>query len=372
MDSLCVLEWPMFNTVRLHKEICDFYAFVRPRDFENNLRHDLVTRVSHFLSRNYHSCEVRYFGSFAAGLYLPNADMDLVVLSDSFVRYHEPGLPVQGGQLKKFLFKFARALETARVARRGSTLAIWKAKVPIVKYVDDLTGLRVDISFENDTGPTANKTYQTWKASFPAMPVIVTLVKQFLMMRGSNEVHTGGLGGFSVTCLVVSLLQHMPQLQSGNMDPMQNLGEILMNFFDFYGNKFDSLTIGIQLDPPMLFPKVSIRVIRLHPALAVSIIMCVDFTQHLETRVTYNPKKAWSLSIIDPNRPNNDISSGSSNVLKIFESFSEAYNVLQRRMSDVAHGRAEHSSLLAPLYEGNYTLFESQRAHLASLHPSAP
>ena len=130
------------------------------------------------------------------------------------------------------------------------------AKVPLVKFVDRTTAIKVDVSFENDTGVIANDTFALWKKQFPAMPLLVTIIKQFLMMRGMNEVQHGGLGGFSVTCLVTSLLQNMPRVQSGELIPEQNLGEILIEFLDFYGNQLDTTRTGITMDPPGYFDKV--------------------------------------------------------------------------------------------------------------------
>lgn len=238
--------------IRLHKEIADFYHYVKPQTYEQEIRMRLVGRVKDFLGRCYANAEVGFFGSFAAGLYLPNADMDLVVLSRNYKNGGYPEL----GQSKKHLYKFAKDLTNCMIARPGSTVVIAGAKVPLVKYIDSKTGLKVDISFENETGLEANMTYKKWKEQYPAMPIIVTMIKQFLMMRGLHEVFTGGLGGFGVTCMVVSLFQHMPQIQSRNMDPMQNLGEVLMSFLDFYGNKLNTTTTGIRMSPPGYFPKV--------------------------------------------------------------------------------------------------------------------
>lgn len=247
--------------VRLHMDILDFYEYVKPREFEHHMRQSILVRVQRFLDSEsiYHSlrAEVRPFGSYAAGIYLPTADMDLVVLSE---RYLQSG-PRMVCQSNKAMREFARRIShpSWRIVKPGSIVPILHAKVPIVKYVDAQTGVRVDISFENKTGIVANKTYDAWKIQYPAMPIIVTLLKQFLAMRGQNEVFNGGLGGMSVTCMVVSLLQHMPQVQSGNMDPMQNLGEIFMTFLDFYGNKFNLINTGIQLDPPAYFKKVRMQ-----------------------------------------------------------------------------------------------------------------
>jgi len=162
-----------------------------------------------------------------------------------------------------FFNKIRNFLQQSNLAVYGSIDVISKAKVPLVKYVDRLTGLKVDISFENNTGLIANKTFQEWKAQYPAMPMIVTIIKHLLAMRGLNEPVNGGIGGFSVICLVVSLLQHMPQVQSKSMLPEHHLGEVLMEFFNLYGNEFNTVTTGIQLKPPGYFSKVRLPTPRL-------------------------------------------------------------------------------------------------------------
>lgn len=237
---------------RLHQEICDFYDFVKPREYEDIIRNELLQRLRHTIRSKYSNCDLQCFGSFAAGLYLPNADMDLVVISQSFMNSGRK----QTCQTKTAMRGFADFLCHELVPERGSVEMIFGAKVPLIKFVDRITGLKVDLSFENDTGIIANGTFARWKAQFPAMPVIVTLVKQFLMMRGLNEVVNGGLGGFSVTCLVTSLLQNMPEVQCGALVPEEHLGFILMEFFNLYGKEFNTSTTGIQLSPPGYFDKV--------------------------------------------------------------------------------------------------------------------
>jgi non-canonical poly(A) RNA polymerase PAPD5/7 len=237
---------------RLHKEIMDFYHFVKPRDFEQFIRTKLIEELRSKVRQSFaKDADIHAFGSFPAGLYLPTSDMDIVCVSDRFMR---GGNPVYG---KKDLFKFDHFLKNRNLSLNGDSEIVRSAKVPLVKYVDRITGLKIDISFENDTGLIANRTFQEWKAMFPAMPILVTLIKHFLAMRGLNEPVNGGIGGFSVTCLVVSLLQNMPQVQSGSMIPEHHLGEILMEFFDLYGNQFNTETTAIQLNPPGYVPKVS-------------------------------------------------------------------------------------------------------------------
>ena len=250
----CRADYSMTESVGfwLHKEIRDFYDFVKPHEFERIMREDLISRISRTLAKAHPSGQLHSFGSFAAGIHLPTADMDLVWVSDSYLKSGYPSFGLSLNWMKKT----RTLLEREGIALPGAEV-IWGAKVPIVKLIDRLSNIRVDISFENMTGVTANDTFQAWKSQFPAMPIIVTLIKQFLLMRGLNEVFMGGLGGFSVTCLVTSLLQNLPVVQSGKLPPELDLGEILLDFFDLYGNKFNFTTTAISMDPPGYFLKVT-------------------------------------------------------------------------------------------------------------------
>ncbi|KAE9377003.1 hypothetical protein N431DRAFT_401649 [Stipitochalara longipes BDJ] len=320
----------------LHKEIMDFYHFVKPRSFEQFIRTQLVeqlrSNVKQFFDRE---ADIRTFGSFPAGLYLPTSDMDLVCVSDTYMK---------GGNMifgkGKNLYKFDAFLKHGNLSMPGKTEIIPRAKVPLVKYVDRVTGLKIDVSFENDTGLIANRTFQEWKATFPAMPILVTLIKHLLAMRGLNEPVNGGIGGFSVTCLVVSLLQNMPQVQSGSMIPEHHLGEILMEFLDLYGNQFNFATTAIQLNPP-------------------------GYISKGDANIPYKNK----LAIIDPNRASNDIAGGSSNTDTILKCFSKSYDALQKRMGELQYSaNRRKQSILGCIIGGNYTSFKLQREHLAHVH----
>ncbi|KAL3424418.1 poly(A) RNA polymerase cid14 [Phlyctema vagabunda] len=326
--------------VWLHKEIMDFYHHVKPREFEQAIRTKVVDDLRAKVREEFYGAEIQCFGSFMAGLYLPTADMDLVCLSRSFLQGRH-------GQLadRSALYKFKAFLDRSNLVMPGSVELIPKAKVPLVKYVDRVTGLKIDISFENDTGVIANKTFQDWKTEFPSMPILVTVIKHFLAMRGLNEPVNGGIGGFSVTCLVVSLLQHMPQVQSRNMIPEHHLGEVLMEFFDLYGNLFNYQTTAIQMNPPALIRRES------------------------NTGAIYRNTNQVKFSIIDPNRSSNDIAGGSSNAAVIIKEFSKAFQLLQARMGHLQNAKdRKHESILGCLLAGDYTTFDLQREHLAHIH----
>jgi non-canonical poly(A) RNA polymerase PAPD5/7 len=233
-------------------EVLEFYNFVKPKDFEDAMRNDLISRTERSITNSIlqsHGAVVRPFGSFAAGLYLPNGDMDLVLHGQQFQRTNRPEMC----QRKNQLFQFYHALMRTNLCLRDSATLIANARVPIIKWIDDLTGLHVDLSFDNASGTNVVGMYHDWNQKYPTLPILASIIKQFLMMRSLNDVAIGGLGGYSVICLVVSFLQHTPP------EKHHDYGELLLNFLDFYGNKFDISTYYISLDPPGYFPKVCLQ-----------------------------------------------------------------------------------------------------------------
>ncbi|WKT47178.1 Polymerase, nucleotidyl transferase domain [Fusarium oxysporum f. sp. vasinfectum] len=326
---------------RLHKEIIDFYEYVRPRDFEQRIRDNLVENLRKAMrrdGRNFASASVHPFGSFMSGLYLPTADMDLVVCSASFMR----GGPPTYLSAKSWLYKFQKFLTSQHVADQHSIEVIAHARVPLVKYVDKQTGLKVDVSFENLGGVNAVDTFLEWKAQYPAMPILVTVIKHFLLMRGLNEPVNGGIGGFTVICLVVSMLQLMPQVQSRNLIPEHHLGEMLLEFFHLYGREFRHDTNAISLTRP------------------------IGYIRKSEVRsLTY--KNYDRLSIIDPNNSGNDISGGSSNTVAILDRFKGAFHLLRDRMDEIARD-PNQGNILEVILRGDYSSFRMQRDFLRHVH----
>ncbi|KAL1881470.1 hypothetical protein VTK73DRAFT_3532 [Phialemonium thermophilum] len=325
--------------VWLHKEVVDLYEHLRPRDYEDHMRNQLVQELKALCRATYKDAEVYPFGSFPSGLYLPTGDMDLVFCSDSYMR---------GGRAKyttkSTLFKFRNFLQNKQLPYLNEVEVIIHAKVPLVKYVDKRTALKVDISFENLTGVKAINTFMAWKEQYPAMPVLATVIKHFLAMRGLNEPVNGGIGGFSITCLIVSMLQMLPAVQSRNMDPSHHLGDLLLEFFDLYGNRFNWKDVAISVNPPKYIPKNEVR--------------------------TFAYKNQDRLSIIDPNNPENDIAGGSANTPTIMACFAEAHKLLTKRMQELAalsDSEKRNASILEVVFAGNYSTFRTQRTHLYKL-----
>ncbi|RMZ72371.1 hypothetical protein GMOD_00010234 [Pyrenophora seminiperda CCB06] len=342
----------------LHNEILDFYDFVAPKAFEHDQRNRLVERINAALGPHrfaYDNGRVLCFGSYPAGLYLPTADMDLVYVSDKHYNGGAPVVDMSDKRLGKgILHKAAKKLKDTGIPQ-GYAQVI-NAKVPIIKFQDKLTKLQVDISFENLSGVQAQATFAEWKRDYPDMVYLVALMKQFLAMRGLNEVHTGGIGGYTIICLIVHYLQLTPK--------PENLGECLLGFLACYGSQFDLSKYRIQMHPPALVEKAS------HYRRSQYWDLCSPLlANNLQTAygIDGRQEKYDGLSIQDPNRPDNNISGGSHKAQVVFDAFREASETLRDRIQASRSGQNIGPSLLGCILGGNYEAYAKQRNHLKSL-----
>ena len=326
----------------LDYEVLQFYDFVRPLDFEESVRKNVIERIQTAVSLStqplVNRAQIKCFGSFAADVYLPTADMDLVAVSAQYLTHGKKSIGMTNTQIRNF----GGHLIAAGVTLKKDASFVLHAKVPIVKFTERVTGLKVDVSFENDSGLKANVTFQRWKQEYPAMPVLVIVIKQLLAMRGHNEVHSGGLGGFSIICLVVYFLSQIAGPSSVDMNGEPRYGVLLMNFLQYFGDKFNVEKTGLAMDPPHSFDK------SLYPG---------RFAQR-NTRLT----------IIDPNRPENDISGGTANINLILNCFDDARAKLLGRFERVEAGDDVDGSILECVLGGNYSSFTDQRNRLYELH----
>ena len=222
--------------------VYNVFRFVSPTPDSHRTRLAVLDRFKAAVTAVWPGCRVDTFGSFATGLYLPTSDLDLVI----FGRW--PTVPFQS--LKNILLP---------LAAHNSIEIIDSAVVPIVRYDDSVTGVKVDISFNNVSGTQSAEVIKAFKLQFPELAPLISVLKQFLVERDLATVYTGedtilhavviclltasgGLSSYSLTLMVVSFLQLHARPATAN------LGVLLLEFLELYGRNFnyDSLTISVR------------------------------------------------------------------------------------------------------------------------------
>ncbi|KAJ3311738.1 hypothetical protein HDU93_005094, partial [Gonapodya sp. JEL0774] len=222
-------------TKMLNQEIADYIDYILPTPSERRLRLIAVRRCRDLVRSIWPDADLAVFGSFETGIYLPSSDLDLVAVSPSLI-------------IPQCLRQFAEKLQISGIGK--GIEKIENARVPIVKYKDSLTGIPVDVSFNQLSGITTARIVKSFvndPKSGPAVKPLVLLVKQFLQQRGLNEVYSGGLGSYAVTVLVVGFLRMHPYVRSGAIKPEENLGVLLLDFLELLGRSVDYDQVAIMV-----------------------------------------------------------------------------------------------------------------------------
>ncbi|KAK9454045.1 hypothetical protein V1511DRAFT_461037 [Dipodascopsis uninucleata] len=301
----------------LTQEIRDFVSYMSPSEEDVTSRAETVTRINKVVRSLWPDASVCVFGSYATNLYLPDADIDLAILS-----------PDRSHATRQSLYQLANALKQARVPSEIQVIA--KARVPIIKFTDKISGYQVDVSFEQSGGVVAASTIAGWVDTTPGLRELVFIVKAFLARRGLNSVPNGGLGGFAVICLVLSFLQLHPLLSSEVITASDNLGVLLIQFFELYGKNFNYDSVAIDVGASSYHPKAVL----------------------LSTIGNSAAPSTYSLVVRDPNDPDNNISRGTYNLKNIRRAFAGAFDILTTQcyeMDAISRRRWRNNSLLSSI-----------------------
>ncbi|XP_055911950.1 non-canonical poly(A) RNA polymerase protein Trf4-1-like [Eupeodes corollae] len=280
------------GVIGLHEEIEQFYHYVLPTPAEHAIRNEVVLRIEAVVHTIWPAAVVEIFGSFRTGLFLPTSDIDLVVL----------------GMWEKLPL---RTLETELIARGiaepSSVRVLDKASVPIIKLTDRESQVKVDISFNMQSGVQSAELIKEYKQQFPLLAKLVLVLKQFLLQRDLNEVFTGGISSYSLILMCISFLQlHPRQIHSETA----NLGVLLLEFFELYGRKFNYMKIGISIkNGGRYIPKEDLQ------------------------REMVDGHRPSLLCIEDPLTAGNDIGRSSYGALQVKQAFEYAYLMLSQAVS---------------------------------------
>ncbi|XP_053449120.1 terminal nucleotidyltransferase 4A isoform X1 [Nycticebus coucang] len=288
----------------LHEEIIDFYNFMSPCPEEAAMRREVVKRIETVVKDLWPAAEVQIFGSFSTGLYLPTSDIDLVV----FGKWDRPPLQL-----------LEQALRKHNVAEPCSIKVLDKATVPIIKLTDQETEVKVDISFNMETGVRAAEFIKNYMKKYSLLPYLILVLKQFLLQRDLNEVFTGGISSYSLILMAISFLQLHPRIDARRAD--ENLGMLLVEFFELYGRNFNYLKTGIRIKEGGAY-------------IAKEEIMKAMTSG-------YRPSM---LCIEDPLLPGNDVGRSSYGAMQVKQVFDYAYIVLSHAVSPLARSYPNRDS----------------------------
>lgn len=282
-------------------EIKDFVNYISPSKEEIVIRNTVINNLKVKISEFWPATQAHVFGSCATDLYLPGSDIDMVVISNT-----------GDYEQRSRLYQLSSFLRTNKLAKNIEVIAT--AKVPIIKFVDANYNIHVDISFERTNGLDAARRIRRWLDSTPGLRELVLIIKQFLRSRKLNNVHVGGLGGYATIIMVYHFLKLHPRVSTGNMAVMENLGTLLVEFFELYGRNFSYDNLIIAIDSTNDGPKYLLK--SRYPILTAG-------------------RGQFSIIIQDPSDPSNNITRSSYNLRDLKKAFGGAYQLLIDKCYDL-------------------------------------
>ncbi|KAI0801360.1 hypothetical protein C8Q74DRAFT_486630 [Fomes fomentarius] len=285
---------------RLHDEIVAFFNYISPTPDECHARAMVVAKITDVVRRrfNYLKASVDIFGSFAQNLYLPDGDTDLVISTP---------YPLDDETRKRTLFQLASAMRNTCVTPHVQVIP--RARVPVASFqtMPELGSLKIDISVNATDGMTAVPILRDWFDKLPALRFLVLCIKSLLSRYDLNNASSSGLSSYGVILLAINFLQINPMGRPMALleQPMENeaLGVLLMDFLNYYGNKFRYADSVVSVTQGKLLSK--------------------------KEKGWENPKFPGALCIECMLKPENDVGRPTSKIGKIRQLFSDAHVALR-------------------------------------------
>ncbi|KAL7746740.1 hypothetical protein RI367_007903 [Sorochytrium milnesiophthora] len=221
---------------RIHIELGHLYSYAAANKAERMLR--LVTlerfKVAFATCPQQHAdFDVRMFGSSCSDLQsnLPNSDIDLGLCPKSHAASSWAGLVPE--DRKEMSVKHPDGIMFA-VSKRYFH--------PVIKYVDAVTGIDVDVSVQIEGMETVD-IVRTITEQYPAMRPVVLFLKLLFRQHNMHDSSTGGMGGYCCISIVYGMLKRL-EAQGHDVD---DAGLLLLMVAHFYGFVLDSQQVGIDI-----------------------------------------------------------------------------------------------------------------------------
>ncbi|OQS02539.1 Poly(A) RNA polymerase [Thraustotheca clavata] len=290
--------------LQLHEEILDFVSFLSPTQEEIAMRKEAIECMQNVVNELWEGASIEAFGSHVTEMYLPTSDIDLVVY----------GAP----QGKQGLWDLATRLQDLDIV--SYLEVIDSARIPIVKLVHAATNLQIDFSFHGTSGLSTADLVMMYIRKYPSFRPLVIVLKYFLVQRGLNETFKGGVGSFLLQLLVVSFLQQYARNHTRSNEHL-NLGVLLVEFFELYGNSLNQSTVGICVrNGGSYFMK--------------------------DERDWRDANRPFMLCVENPHDPSHDVAANSYDIRKVFRTFAHASRSLQAEIAIRGRKRSLSGSIL--------------------------
>lgn len=226
--------------LRLHNEIIDLYNYLKPKDNLEKIRKIVIEKLDSYLKSFNIEYKIYPFGSHETKLYLPNSDIDLVIINNNL-------------SVKKLINKIGKCIKSNTNGYYNNIEIVLSAKIPIIKFTDTEYNVQIDIVFNAFDGVKMLKIIKKTLSDNVELKYLIFLFKLFLKQRGFNETYRGGIGSFLLYNYIYAFVHFYKNSylkKYNNLKKCLNnitLTEFLINFLNFYTNEFNHRIYEIHM-----------------------------------------------------------------------------------------------------------------------------
>ena len=145
-------------------------------NIERALRTRVIDRIETLVHEIWPNAKVKLIGSNVFGLALPNADIDVMIVNATG---HSP------------IHQLADKLMDSDIAKPNSIKVQDNRRVPIIQFTDNESKLDIDMPLHDAATLKKAAQIQEYQRKYPALSKLVLVLKQYLKLRGVNDVFKG-------------------------------------------------------------------------------------------------------------------------------------------------------------------------------------
>ena len=238
-------EKTMYSKLRYNLEILDYIDYITPKGWDKAKREIAFDKLKQLVNSYNNNLSVVLFGSSSQNTCTVFSDIDVTIIDENN-KYNYPFLEKEElNQLMHYLIRNKYSYD----------IQIINAKVPILKGTHNLTGVKIDISYNRMNGYEDSFFIRNILAENNILRQAIIILKILLKENYLNEPYSGGMSSYLLFHLVYFFDIHCKE--SKNMK-YHNVFFFLFYFFEYFGTKFDFEMYGISLNkenPGKIFVK---------------------------------------------------------------------------------------------------------------------
>ncbi|EFJ05729.1 hypothetical protein SELMODRAFT_431345 [Selaginella moellendorffii] len=193
-------SWTAQKEIRFSRAIEEILGDLEPSQEDRDARAAIVASFDSFVKQTLSgSSVVAPFGSYVTNTFTCDSDLDLSL-------YVNRMNPLSREEKLYFLKRVTTSLQ-AMHARYDQIQPIYKATVPVVKFVDRKTGIQCDLSVDNKDGASKSLVLAALSSIDKRFRPLCLLLKKWAKSHEINDASAGTLSSYVITLLAIFHLQ---------------------------------------------------------------------------------------------------------------------------------------------------------------------